>query len=513
MVENRIVAGPFDRVAFARDLTAAAGGKTPDKVPFVGQVKYLARYCKRLGAKTVLREDHYVDRHFLDEHVLYYGRSLEPTASHVVRFHVFSRVFSDAEFGDLLEQRAAQTTEAAAKIDQDLSKDYLGFISIRPLPSVPIGRTVLRRLDDGEQRDIWATGSHEVHLANIGLKVEGLAFQQQDLAVGACATAAVWTALSRVTRHEGMRAPTPAEVSQAAGRHVLPNGRTLPAVSGLSVQQLCEAIRSSGFAPEVVHAVERPEYFVVALHTYLLSGIPVVLVLQGSEGQHAVTAVGFKTEGVLSPRLQTSVPVRSARIKKIYIHDDRLGPYARSFLRPLPRTEEFGECLLLAIEKERDEETPDGAAAQPDPEDVEDWVLETAIVPVYPKLRLPARSLITLAELCGDLIEDLVGSENALSLGVEFYYERAGTYLSRLSGRVGPGAADFLRRVALPRWCGIVRWFVGNSPLAEFVYDTTDILRDEQRLGAELIRAIVCLDPRYRLKVARIAEFFAVPTA
>lgn len=507
MIENRIVTEAFELDAFRKALTAAAGN---DKFPVCSQVRYLARYCKRLGAKTVVREEHYIDRHFLDEHALYYSRNLRPPANHVRRFHVFSRVFSDADLSMLLE-KTAQSPKDAQTIAADLSSDYLGFVSIRPLPSVPLGRTVLRRLEDGEPRDIWATGTHEVHLANLRLIVNGLAFQQQDVAVGACATAAVWSALSRVTRHEGMRAPTPAEVSQAAARHVLPNGRTVPAVSGLNVQQLCEAIRSSGFAPEVVRADERPEFFVVALHTYLLSGIPVVLVLTRNDGQHAVTAVGFQSGPTPQPLLQTSVPVRSARINKIYVHDDRLGPYARSFLLPLPKTEEFRECLLLGIEKEREDDADDTAPRPPEPDDLEEWLLDSAIAPVYPKLRLPARSLITLAELLGDLIEHMVGPDNALKLGVEFYYERSGTCLSKLSGRIGAGAAGFLRKVALSRWCGIVKWFLDERPLVEFIYDTTDILRDEHQLGGELLRAVVCLDPRYRADVARIASIFPVP--
>lgn len=348
MVENRIVAEAFELDAFRKALTAAAGN---DKVPVASQVRYLARYCKRLGAKTVVRENHYIDRHFLDEHALYYSRNLRPPPNHVRRFHVFQREFSDAELSALLE-KAAQSGDEAGRIEADLSRDYLGFISIRPLPSVPVGRTVLQRPEDGEQRDIWATGLHDVHLANLKLTVNGLAFQQQDLAVGACATAAVWSGLSRVTRHEGMRAPTPAEVSQAAGRHVLPNGRTVPAVSGLSVQQLCEAIRSAGFAPEVVRADERPEFFVVALHTYLLSGIPVVLVLLRNDGQHAVTAVGFQSLPHPEPLLDvgagaerahqqdlrarrpawpvhTVVPSRPAedrRFPRVSAHRDREGP-------------------------------------------------------------------------------------------------------------------------------------------------------------------------------------------
>jgi hypothetical protein len=507
MPANAIVATAFSVNSFKKALAAASGA---DPSHWTEQIDYLARYCKRLGAQTVVREEHYIDRHFLDEHALYYCRNFHPPPNHVRRFHLFVRSFTEAELSSLFTTRAEFPMRRAVRVEEALSRDYLGFISIRPIPAAPVGRTVLRRLEDGERRDIWATGSHDVHLANLTLRVNGLAFQQQDVAVGACATAALWSALSRVSRNEGMRAPTPAEVSESASRHFLANGRTLPAVAGLTVEQLSEAIRCSGFAPEAVRADAMPEFFVIALHTYLLSGIPVVLALLRPDGGHAVTAVGFQTARAPDPLLQTSIPVRSARMKKIYIHDDRLGPYARSFLRPMPRTEEFNESLLLQIEMRRADEA---SSNEPDPAQLQEWVVDSALAPVYPKLRLPVRSLITLADLLGDLVERLVGAENAPRLSVEFYYERSGTYLSKLNGRLTSGAGSFFREVALPRWCGIIRWFIGEKPLVEFVYDTTDILRDERQLGAELLRAVVCLDAAHHRKFRDVATFFWVPYA
>lgn len=520
MVVNNIDARPFAVDAFKRQLTEASRSKLPERV--IAQVAYLARYCSWLEAKTVVSEDHYIDRHFLDEHALYYSRNLQPPPNFVRRFHLFSRSISDKQLGKLFEKRAslAKSDENARGLERSLSKDYLGFISIRPVPSAPVGRTILRCLEDGTPRDMEATGDHDVHLGNLKLRVNGLAFQQQDLAVGACATASLWSALQKVTRHEGIRAPTPAEVSQAAGRYGLPLGRTLPATAGLSVPQLCDAVRAAGFAPEVLNSTE-PELFVLAVHTYLLSGIPVVLVLGSKQGHHAVTALGFQyTSDGPAPELLTSIPARSARVHKLYVHDDGVGPYARSFLQARPRTkkksrrgrgsrasrdeardEEIPAHLILGIEPKRPDEKTTG---NPDPKTLELWWIDSAIVPVYPKLRLSARSLITLADLVGDAMEEVVGDQ-AAKLGVEMLYERAGAFLARLGNVPGADVDTFVRHIALSRWCGVVRWFLDENPLAEFVYDTTDILRDHDRHGAELIRAIVCLDPAYRPHLQEVA--------
>ncbi|HEX2659631.1 MAG TPA: hypothetical protein VHU40_15210, partial [Polyangia bacterium] len=302
-VRNRLTVVPFTAADFVKRVREASRATRAGQA--VPQVAYLARYCRALGAKTVVIEDHYIDRHYLDEFAFYYCRGLSPPPNHVQRFHLFAVDFDEAALHRRLRDVAKDSSPASA-----IEVGYRGFVCVRPIPAVPIGRTVLSRLDDGEPRDIWATGQHQVHLANLVLEVDGLAFQQQDLAVGACATASLWSALSRVARLEQMRAPTPAEVSEAAGRHLLAGGRVVPAAAGLTIQQIGEAVRACGFAPEYVRA-ERNEIFVATLHAYLLSGIPPVLVLRGPEEGHAVTAVGFRADRLANPLLQHTVQLRS----------------------------------------------------------------------------------------------------------------------------------------------------------------------------------------------------------
>ena len=62
----------------------------------------------------------------------------------------------------------------------------------------------------------------------------------------------------------------------------------------------------------------------------------------------------------------------------------------------------------------------------------------------------------------------------------------------------------------MSRWCAIVRWFIRDQPIVEFVYDTTDILRGS---GDNLLLAIVVLSSRLRRTFYRIAERRGVPRA
>lgn len=483
MKRNEISVFAFAEPRFRRELLSASRGARGARS---AQVDYLARYCALLKAKTVLREAVYIDRHYLDEYGSYYGKMLEPPPHHVQRFHVFDLPLSNAQLSARLE-RAAASEKGRIRVERELSSHYLGFISLRPIPSVPVGRTVLQRLDDGTRRDIWATTRHHVHLANLTLDVDGLAFQQQDLAVGACATAAVWGALSRVARHEGMRAPTPAEVSEAATRHFVPAGRTFPAVAGLTIPQLCEAIRAFGFAPDVFRAEKKAPEFAVALHTYLLSGIPVVLTLRSPAGEgHAVIAAGFQMGARSNPALLATLPVRSSYISKLYIHDDRLGPYARAIVHAVPKTKSNDEMLLLGIDwplrSTRRQEL---------------WVVDGAVAPVYPKMRLTVRSLMALAAQWRGVLEKFVGPTQKMDLNVEFQFKRGGELLGELRDRGSPRgvAARFFRTVMLPRWCASVRWHIGGRPVFDLIFDTTDIFRSRSGAERTLLRAVVSRAP------------------
>ena len=508
-LENKISVCPFSQAKFI-EIVCPPIPSQKQLIP--EQVKYLARYCERLGVRTLVHESHYMDRHYIDEYAFYYSRMLSPPPNSVRRLHFFAREFDDSQFNAWLErslrspsEREAVEAELMSMPDGSIpnARGYLGHCAIRPIASVPIGRTVIARLHDneGQAREIFATSPHPVHLANLKLRVDGLAFQQQDAAVGACATAALWTALVRVARLDGIRAPTPAEISDVATQSLRVGARPLlTASTGLTINQLCQATRALGFTPEVISARGRPEAFMLALHTYLMSGIPLVLALRGSGVGHAVTAVGLQTTPSEHPLLQGTFRTRSSRVKKVYVHDDRMGPYARAYIEPFPHNEDVGDGLLFEIEWEGSAET-------------EKWIIDCAIAPVYPKLRLPVRSLVTLAELNGAIVEALLPAEQATKLCADFRYQRSGEYLTKLPGRIHDPVrgASFVRRVVFPRWCAVIRWSLDEKELVEFVYDTTDVVRDALSQNRELLRAIVCLSPEFFEKTEKIGEALRVP--
>src|SRR5207249_3635298 len=125
-------------------------------------------------------------------------------------------------FEKLLEIDVASLATAS----QEFSGDYLGFSVIKPLSGSPVGRTVLacygKEKGDGTIRLFPGTRDYRVHVLGIELLIRGLAFQQQDLGVSACATTALWCSLQKLRDREELGGAVPAQITQLASRFTLP---------------------------------------------------------------------------------------------------------------------------------------------------------------------------------------------------------------------------------------------------------------------------------------------------
>lgn len=260
-----------------------------------------------------------------------------------------------------------------------LQKAYLGFIVVRPLPQAIIGRTVVKtfpKWDGEDERRFRAVVDTKINLFGIPLTVKkSLPFQQQDTVVAACATVALWSAFFRTAHMFGTPAVRPAAITKAA-TSVLFQERALPS-TGLTLEQMCQAIRSDGLEPEVF-TLENGKVPVLSwLRAYLELGIPLILGLKTPRGLHAVTVVGYR----LAKSVQVDrelhqdyheAPSAARRIKMLYCHDDNLGPFAKF---GVTADAEGGNVRLTS-----DVYGTDDAPAQ--------LAFDYVVVPVYEKIRL-----------------------------------------------------------------------------------------------------------------------------
>ncbi len=450
-----------------------AASRLPDESE-PDQVKYLFSYLSAPGARarSFIVESPYVDRHYLEEYTGYYASALRAPPPRATRIHALSCELDDAGLNAWLEEAKGDYEAVRTRIQEA----YLGFVVVRPLPSAPIGRTVLRPYGDRPSR-FFAVASmpHRVHLAGFELEVEGVPFQQQDQAVGACATTALWSALSRVTRADGGRAATPLAVTAAATKYLL-HGRVLPASAGLDLNQIIGAIRELGYSPHALSCKDGRDHgeFELALKCYLRSGIPVILRIRhvGADEAHAITVVGFRESDEEEPvdditlKLGEGHALRSTGLSRLYVHDDRLGPYARSKWVPVEKDERPALQLM------------------PGQPGFEKFAVKAnvwgAIAPLYPKLRLTAEDLIGYAGEVLPLMSQLAGQEQRDRLKVDPRFMLGGQYLREVYGLdIAPSRARaFAMTALLSRYVGVIRFSLDDRWFADVLCDTTDIRRD-----------------------------------
>ena len=160
----------------------------------------------------------------------------------------------------------------------------------------PVGRTVFSMSAEsgkGHTRKFHCACDYDPHLLGLRLSVTGLAFQQQDLGVSACATTALWTSLQRARQLEQSANATPAQITMRASQFALPFGRPMPS-EGLSLDQMCQAVQSLGCTPSL-HRAESFEVTRGLVFSSVSSGISPVLImdLPGEDISHAVAVAGI----------------------------------------------------------------------------------------------------------------------------------------------------------------------------------------------------------------------------
>lgn len=429
------------------------------------QAAYLAGYLERLGAKTILVENDYIDRDYLTDFASYYVTCFEKYDSRCKRLHFFSSTFDTASFERWIRRRSDSD-------DLALQKAYLGFIVARPLPQTIVGRTALKTYEpDGAiDRRYRTLRTYEVNLFGLPLRVDSLAYQQQDTVVAACATVALWSAFhktSELFHHPLLR---PSEITADANT-VQGGTRAMPS-SGLRVEQVCAAIRRAGLEP-LAQSVQKQTLLMSTIHGYLEYGIPVILlgrVEEFSYSGHAITVTGYALGAVSAPiGEQTLANVTSIgrRIQKLYVHDDNIGPFARSVpvAVPVNAPDYVSDYAPFALQAQ----DANGVAQAT-------FVPSVFVVPVYPKIRITYSE----AHVWAGHLRQMFGFAGVDADGFEWSIGLTSTqrYKTLLRNRAAASVEDATRLTeGQPRfmWHGLVKR--GPVFICEFLIDATGVSR------------------------------------
>jgi len=289
------------------------------------QVDYIFQYLSDLKAETVLLESDYVDKDYLDDYAKFYVRRFNSLGHKCARLHFFKDQWEHFQIEECLADGASD-----AQL-QKLKGDYLGFIVVKPLPKTVIGRSCLKLYDKLNRNfgsKVALKRTYSVSLFGIELSVDSIAFQEQDKVTSACAATSIWCALHALQWRMVRQIPSCSEITTNAINFIPGSSNGFPSRQ-LTNKQILRALDVERLRHHSHRLHEsRPNEAMALIECYIRSGLPLILGVEvfsivgdfKHEGGHALTIVGFDS---------------SSDDRCLYVHDDRLGPFARARIVPI----------------------------------------------------------------------------------------------------------------------------------------------------------------------------------
>jgi hypothetical protein len=388
--------------------------------------KYLEDYFKTVEIKTMVFEHEYFDKDYLEDYSRYYSRCFQSYEKKCMRAHFFSHTFTEEDFVAIITN-----PEQEKKGVKDLQENYAGFVVFRPIPHTIFGRTCLktfpnREIDPAGQinpKKNWQISivrEYKVHLFGIELSIHSLAYQEQDNAVSACATSALWSAFhsTGISFHHPI--PSPYEITLSAKELI---SSFISANSGdsrgLDSKQMAYAVKAVGLEPLLLSPNNR-DYLKAQICAYLRGNIPVIMGLdlfgvpeqtvvnqqyidKYKIGQHAITVTGYNLNSTLPDRCYTTpktndgkspeLYLRALKINKLYVHDDQLGPFARiEFHDDIPEKPSYFKTFLTEIGYKINDFTSIDAAPT------------VLLLPVNHKVRIDFHEIFSIVKTFNDVL-------------------------------------------------------------------------------------------------------------
>jgi len=496
------MAGPFEVRAYSigtlEDLLAKKSGTPVDIIHNKNHSRYFEDYFGHLGAGTILVENDYVDRDFLEDFAGYYVRCFYPYQRKCTRLHFFTGSLTEKDFEQII---ASQLTDAQVS---SLQARYLGFVVVKPLRQTVVGRTCLATYEEEGRRFYPTARPYGLNLFGIPLRVKTLEFQEQDKVAAACATTALWSVFHKTAELFQHHLLSPVEITRAAHLGGPMAGRVLPS-PGLDARQMARAICSVGL--EAITLPAQDEYKLkAALYGYVQFGIPALLMLDIYDvlkrpheriGRHAVAVTGYSL-GIAAPEPYgpTGFLLKASRMDKLYVHDDQVGPFARMvFDGTTVSLRRNGETITLwSLSTSWRARRGGGIRAVPD----------LMLVPVYHKIRIPFELILKLVLGFDAILGVLHGARRApLRSRPEWDIRLCSInevkHGGLLSAAINHGQRKEIALTPMPRFLWRARACAEDVPILDLLFDATDV---EQ--GHLICRAI-----EYDLPLGRFLRGFA----
>ncbi len=308
-------------------------------------ISNIERYLSFLNIKSVIIEKEYIDTHVLDDYCGHYGRCFADYRRKCVRLHFFDKKFDFLEFKQVL---ISKPDEEAVKA---LVGNYGGCIVLRNIPGSMFGKICLAVPPLHSQYAKVIGKLYEAHLCGLTFALHSVAFQEQDHAISACATVALWMGFNAFPGIQPREVLSPYRIFEIVRKQHADGNLSHIVGKGLNVAQISSVIKERALESLVI----RPETFGYAkavVKAYLEMDIPIILGVDLIKmvddpkddyflGKHAVTVIGFEGNDRLLPFKENSKALiyrnendialflESSAMKCIIVHDDQVGPYSK----------------------------------------------------------------------------------------------------------------------------------------------------------------------------------------
>lgn len=456
--------------------------------PFISYLNsYINHFFKIIAEQenrlSILLERKYIDRSYLQDHSEYYVKCFNHYERDCMRIHFFN--CSDSNLL-AIEDFNSNNDETIISIQNA----YLGFIVIRPIPTTFIARACLRRYENSQENNDHFIISRIVktHVLGLEFSVETVPFIEQDRVLSVCATSALWSFFNAHKNVDKSKIPSPYQITTTAINTnamtiTVPNGSSGQMDSGLTIDMMCNCLKNMNLVPQFYELKkENISFFYELIHVFVSSGIPVILGLsvfakepepnEKSKGLHAVVVLGDELGDVSNfPKKGFEFTTKSDYLSKLYIHDDRIGPYAR--------LEYKNQCWNLPYDKQISKEI----------RKTEYYVPTDIVLGLYPKIRLPFATVWKFAYYLNENIKDLleahengatddkkIAQEEVSKIIWDFKLEDGSDLKCRIrkSAIINESKKRFLRR-SLPHYCWVIKAYMVKALVFEIVLDATEV--------------------------------------
>jgi hypothetical protein len=325
--------------------------------------KYFSKYKKeyeQIHNKKLriisLIENEYIDKFYLKDYSKYYAEGFFSEEKNAKRAHFFLTNFNRSQFQDLFLN--ILNNGSKEKLNIFKQQEYLGHIVIKPIENEEgyylVGRTnlkhYLKRVPN--KKDFYRrfiTNTNIISLFGIDLEIESLPFHQQDIAVGACASAGLWVTQFAISNFDSIPIRSLAEISERAKiSYDLP---TYPN-EGLQLDELGKYITDLGLP---YHVIEVEDLYTKYLENYGKKNSTKYINQVIEENILAYTTAKFPilcllhlvkivkkvrkkeiTDDYYHVAVISGYREEHTKLKEIYLHDDQIGPYCQTkFLDPM----------------------------------------------------------------------------------------------------------------------------------------------------------------------------------